>query len=191
MAVTDQTDEFTSEGLAAYDVVVWLSTTGDVLDDPEQEAFEEFIRGGGGYIGIHAAADCEYDWPWYGELLGNGAWFNSHPSIQEARLETEIDIAGWGDETFFTEEWYNFRENPRPVVRVLQTLDETSYDPGSGAMGDDHPITWAHLFEGGRVFYTGLGHRSETYDDPRFRDQLLAAVRWTSGGSSVMPLTQP
>jgi len=186
---TDQTDLFTTEGLDDFDVVVWLSTTGDVLDNDEQDAFEAFIQGGGGYVGIHAAADCEYGWPWYGDLLGGGAWFNSHPSIQEARLVLEDathPITGtWEAETIFEDEWYNFQNNPRDFVDVIQTLDESSYDPGSGAMGDDHPIAWSHLFDGGRVFYTALGHRSETYEDSRFRDQIRDAIEWTGFSSRI------
>lgn len=181
---TDETTLFSAAGLAAFDVVVWLSTTGDVLDDPEQDAFQDYIRAGGGYVGIHAAADCEYDWPWYGQLLGNGAWFQSHPTIQTATLERDSDgppDSGFPDaQTDFEDEWYNFQENPRSVVQVLMTLDESSYNPGSGAMGADHPITWVHEFEGGRAFYTGLGHRSQTFQDQRFRTQILNAILWTT-----------
>ena len=183
--VTEETTLFTPASLTLYDVVVWLSTTGDVLDTPEQDAFEGFIQAGGGYVGIHAAADCEYDWPWYGELLGNGAWFLSHPAIQTATLELENPGhpgAGFSlAETPFEDEWYNFQANPRPVVDVVMTLDETSYDPGAGAMGADHPIVWAHNFAGGRVFYTALGHRSETYNDPRFKEQIRGAIGWAAG----------
>lgn len=185
--VTDETDEFTPSALALYDVVVWLSTTGDVLDDVEQDAFEGFMRAGGGYVGIHAAADCEYDWPWYGELLGNGAWFLSHPAIQTAILELENPShpgAGFTEAfTPFEDEWYNFQANPRPAVDVVLTLDESSYDPGPGAMGADHPIAWAHDFEGGRAFYTALGHRPETFMDDRFKAQVAGAIRWAVGAT--------
>ncbi|MEM7048794.1 MAG: ThuA domain-containing protein [Acidobacteriota bacterium] len=185
VTVTDQTTVFTPVGLGAFDVVVWLSTTGDVLDAPEQAAFEGFIQSGGGYVGIHAAADCEYGWPWYGELLGNGAWFLSHPAIQTATLELEAPThpgAGFtAPTTSFEDEWYNFRANPRSVVEVVLTLDEDSYNPGSGAMGDDHPIAWAHDFDGGRAFYTALGHRSETFQDSRFKEQIRGALAWAAG----------
>lgn len=181
---TEETDLFTPASLANYDVVIWLSTTGDVLDADEQAAFEGFIQGGGGWLGIHAAADCEYDWPWYGQLLGNGAWFRSHPPIQVATLEVEDPFhpgAGtFETTTSFEDEWYNFRANPRPVVNVVMTLDETSYDPGKGAMGDDHPIAWAHPFDGGRAFYTALGHRPQTFADPRFKEKIRGALRWVS-----------
>ena len=187
VTVTEETTLFTAAGLADFDVVVWLSTTGDVLDDPEQAAFEGYIRGGGGYVGIHAAADCEYSWPWYGLLLGNGAWFDSHPAIQTATLERDNPgppDSGFPEaQTAFEDEWYNFQANPRPAVTVLLTLDESSYNPGGGAMGADHPITWFHEFDGGRAFYTGLGHRSQTYQDSRFRDQIRNALLWASQAS--------
>lgn len=183
--VTAETDAFTPASLSLYDVVVWLSTTSDVLDPPEEAAFEGFIQAGGGYVGIHAAADCEYSWPWYGELLGNGAWFDSHPAIQTATLVLESPAhpgaGGFGAMTSFTEEWYNFQANPRAAVDVVMTLDESSYDPGAGAMGDDHPIAWAHHFDGGRAFYTAMGHRSETYQDARFKDQIRGAILWAAG----------
>lgn len=183
--VTAETAVFTTASLALYDVVVWLSTTGDVLDAPEQAAFEGFVQAGGGYVGIHAAADCEYDWLWYGELLGQGAWFDSHPPIQTATLLLENPAhpgAGlFESTTSFSDEWYNFRVNPRTVVDVVLALDEASYDPGAGAMGDDHPIAWAHEFDGGRAFYTGLGHRPETYQDIRFKTQIRGAIRWAGG----------
>lgn len=182
--VTAETDAFTPATLALYDVVVWLSTTGDVLDPPEEAAFEGFIEAGGGYVGIHAAADCEYGWPWYGDLLGNGAWFASHPPIQPATLVLEDPAhpgaGSFGTVTTFTDEWYNFRANPRSVADVVMTLDESSYDPGAGAMGEDHPVVWAHDFDGGRAFYTVLGHRSATYQDARFKDQIRGAILWAA-----------
>lgn len=176
---------FTEANLALYDTVVWLSTTGDVLDATEQTAFEGFVQAGGGWVGIHAAADCEYDWPWYGGLLGNGAWFDSHPAVQEAILDLDgVGEPGAGSfpaSRSMTEEWYNFQANPRPVAAIVLTVDESTYDPGSGAMGPDHPIAWHHLWDGGRAFYTALGHRPETWTDPDFRSQVRAAIQWTAG----------
>lgn len=182
---TEATTAFVPATLALYDTTVWLSTTGDVLDAPEQAAFEDYIGTGGGYVGIHAAADCEYSWPWYGELLGNGAWFLSHPAIQAATLDLEDPghpgAGHFGAETTFTEEWYNFQANPRPAADVIMTIDETSYEPGPGAMGDDHPIVWAHRVGAGRAFYTVLGHSPATYTDPRFEEQVRRAVLWSAG----------
>ncbi|MEL7059375.1 MAG: ThuA domain-containing protein [Acidobacteriota bacterium] len=185
VTVTDEATDIEPATLSGVQVVVWMSTTGDVLDPEQEDAFRAFMNAGGGYVGVHASVDCEYGWPWYGELLGNGAWFGGHPPTQEATLVLERpDAPGAGTfeaTTPFTEEWFNFQANPRPVVDVVMTVDESSYDPGPGAMGDDHPIAWSHAFAGGRVFYTALGHRPETYSDPRFVEQIREAIVWAAG----------
>lgn len=174
---------FHADTLGQYATVVWLNTTGDVLDATQQAAYADYVANGGGYVGIHAAADTEYDWPFYGELLA-GAWFHSHPAIQSAHLlradDTHAAALAWPAQSMFTDEWYNFRANPRSNVQVLLRLDETSYDPGTGAMGDDHPIAWLRSVGQGRAFYTGLGHRSETFADPAFRAHLLEGIVWSA-----------
>ena len=125
---------FSTAGLAPFAAVVFLNTTGTVLDAGQKQAFETWVRGGGGFVGVHAAADTEYQWPFYGELLGGDAWFLSHPAIQDAQLDVET-----GDDRAtrhlparfgFRDEWYNFRANPRPAVTVLLRIDEASYAPG-------------------------------------------------------------
>lgn len=177
-AVTATEDAFTP---AAHDVVVFLSTSGEVLDEAQRTAFESYVEGGGGYVGVHAAADTGYDWPWYGELVG--AWFETHPEIQQARFVTEDGThpatAHLPPVWTRTDELYDFRTNPRGRVHVLQTLDESSYT--GGGMGADHPITWCHPQGRGRAFYTGLGHTSESYADPAFRALLLGAIRYAAG----------
>jgi type 1 glutamine amidotransferase len=182
---TEDPSDFNDENLAGFDVVVFLSTTADVLDDGQQAAFERYIRAGGGWVGVHAAADTEYDWPWYGQLLGGGAYFKSHPEIQTVQLEVEnathSATAHLPPSFSLEDEWYNFQQNPRPAVSVLMTLDESSYSPGADAMGEDHPIAWFHEFDGGRAFYTALGHRSELYADPLFTQHLLGGIRWAAG----------
>ena len=165
---------------------MWLSTTGDVLDEAQQAAFEGYIRAGGGYVGVHAAADTEYSWPWYGELVG--AYFNSHPANQNAKVDvidrthpsTSHLQAAW---TRF-DEWYNYRSSPRQKVHVLAELDESSYSPGGGAMGDDHPIAWCRNFDGGRTWYTGMGHTQESYADSAFRSHLAGGILWAAGLAS-------
>jgi len=151
---TEDAAAFTDTNLARYQAVVWLSTTGDVLDATQQSAFERYIHAGGGYAGVHAAADTEYDWAWYGRLVG--AYFNSHPAIQQATVKVEDhshpSTASLPDSWTRTDEWYNFRTDPRANVHVLASLDETTYQPGTGAMGD-HPTAWCQNFEGGRSWY--------------------------------------
>ena len=179
---TEDSSVFRAGDLDHYATVVWLNTTGDVLDDEEQQGFQRYIEAGGGYVGVHSAADTEYEWPFYGELLGGEAWFRSHPAIQEAELVVDDGVhpssAHLPARFAFTDEWYNFRDNPRPAVNVLLTLDEDSYDPGVDGMGD-HPIAWFHEPSGGRAWYTGLGHRRETYSDGAFRLHLLGGILWT------------
>lgn len=183
----DQSEDptkFNDATLADYDVVIWLSTTADVLDDDQQNAFQRYIEAGGGWVGVHAAADTEYDWPWYGQLLGNNAWFLQHPMIQTAQLDVEkadhASTAHLPARFPLQDEWYNFRANPRSAVNVLLRLDETSYLPGDGAMGD-HPIAWYHEVDGGRAFYTALGHRVELYTDPQYTQHLLGGIQWAAG----------
>jgi type 1 glutamine amidotransferase len=177
---TEDASRFSATGLASYDVVVFLLTTGDVLDDGQQAAFETWVRAGGGYVGVHSAADTEYDWPFYGELVG--AYFSDHPAVQAATVNVErMDNpataslpATWPR----TDEWYNFRADPRPQVTVLATVDESTYT--GGTMGADHPIAWAHERLGGRAFYTAMGHAADAYAEPLFRQHLVGALRWAA-----------
>lgn len=181
VVTTEDAARFNEKDLRPLSCVVFLNTTGDVLDDAQQKHFETFIRNGGGYVGVHSAADTEYDWPWYGQLVG--AWFKTHPRIQPAKINVE-------DRTFpatsmlppvwdRTDEWYVYRDNPRPNVKVLMSLDETSYE--GGGMNGDHPTSWYHDFDGGRAFYTGGGHTNESYAEPLFRKHLTGAIMWASG----------
>jgi type 1 glutamine amidotransferase len=174
---TEDPSAFSDANLAGYQAVVFALTTGDVLDGGGRAAFERYIRAGGGYVGIHSASDTEYDWPWYGELMG--AYFDSHPDIQAASLISEDPSQP--DAWVRTDEWYNFRLNPRPSVQVLLRLDESSYRGGS--MGEDHPVAWYHAFDGGRAWYTGMGHTRETYREPRFMRHLLAGIEYAAGVS--------
>jgi type 1 glutamine amidotransferase len=219
--IADQTSQrFTDEGLAPFDVVVWLNTVGGIngspplLTDDEWAAFERYIQAGGGYAGIHGASDCCEESAWYGDLLGNGARFNGHPSgiegspgclgafpgaaggtgscfqavviNEDARHPTTRHLpARWS----VSDELYNFRASPRGAVRVLQSLDESSYDfqphpfirAWGALMGEDHPITWCHQYDGGRVWYTGLGHDAAAYADGESLFMILKGIRWAAG----------
>ncbi len=182
---TEDANAFTSRNLRRYDAVVFLSTTGDVLDPAGQRAFEGYIRHGGGYVGIHAAADTEYDWAFYGGLAG--AYFQSHPAIQPATVVTEDrahpSTSGLPPTWNRTDEWYNYRSNPRERVHVLASLDESSYT--GGTMNGDHPIAWCQDYQGGRAFYTGFGHTKESYTDPAFRGHLLGGIRYAIGDAQA------
>ena len=173
---------FTPENLVKYDAVIFMNTNGiDVLGPEQKTAFEGYIQTGGGYVGVHSAAATEYEWPWYNELVG--AYFDNHPEPQEADVlvldrvhpSTVHLPARWRR----FDEWYNYRTNPRNDVHVLAVLDERSYE--GGEMGHDHPIVWAHEFDGGRAWYTGLGHTEESYEDPTFLQHLLGGIEWAAG----------
>ncbi len=182
---TEDGASFTEENLAQYDVVVWMSTTGDVLSAEQQTAFEHYIENGGGYAGVHAASDTEYDWPWYGELVG--AYFSGHPAEQNATVKVEDhahpSTADLGDTWTRYDEWYNFRTNPRSAVHVLASLDEKSYT--GGTMGIDHPTAWCQNYDGGRSWYTGGGHTDASYTDPAFLTHLLGGIKTAAGAENA------
>ncbi|MER5525574.1 ThuA domain-containing protein [Streptomyces sp. NPDC002677] len=166
--------------LDGYAAVVFLSTSGEILTPAGRARLAAHVEAGGGFAGVHAAACTEYDWPYYGELLG--ARFDRHPEYQPGRAVVEDHghpatrqlPAVWD----FTDEWYDFRDNPRGRVRVLLRADESSYD--GGAMGDDHPLAWCREQGAGRVFYTALGHAREAYRDPAFLAHLHGGLAWVA-----------
>jgi type 1 glutamine amidotransferase len=191
---TENAAAFTDENLANYDVVIFLCTTGDVLNAAQQGAFERYIQAGGGYAGIHSASDTEYDWPWYGGLVG--AYFRDHPGS----VNSQYQVATMNVEDRHTaatrrlgrtwtreEEWYNFRTNPRDDVHVLLSVDESTYDPrgysvpgGSPGMGD-HPISWCQPYDGGRAFYTALGHKGVYWEEPLLLSHVLGGIEMAAG----------
>jgi type 1 glutamine amidotransferase len=182
---TEDPADFTDERLARYDVVIWLNTDSEVMNEDARRAFERYIRAGGGWVGVHAAAATEYDWAWYGQLIGGAAYFLGHPAVQPAQVNVEIadhpSTQHLPQSFTLQDEWYSFRANPRASVRVLMTLNESSYGVGDLAMGGDHPIAWYHEFDGGRAWYTALGHPNELYTDSRFTAHLLGGIRWAAG----------
>ncbi|WP_027344156.1 ThuA domain-containing protein [Hamadaea tsunoensis] len=193
VTATEDAGQFATANLAQYQAVIWLMTTGDVLNDAQQTAFQSYIGSGGGYVGIHSAADTEYDWPFYGELVG--AYFDSHPAIQQVTVRVEpptnASTAHLPTNWVRTDELYNYRTNPRSKVRVLMNLDESTYTGGN--MGGDHPITWCRTYGGGRSWYTGLGHTEASYTDPNFTKMLLGGIQIAAGAvaADCSPVTNP
>ncbi|MDU0289906.1 ThuA domain-containing protein [Saccharothrix longispora] len=181
VTTTEDSNHFTASNLARYEAVVFLNTTGDVLDATQQTAFESYVRGGGGYVGVHSASDTEYDWPFYGELVGT--YFASHPAVQQATVRVEdrahAATAHLGPTWTRTDEWYDFRGSVRSTARVLASLDESTYS--GGRMGADHPHTWCKAVQGGRSFYTGGGHTRAGYAEAGFRALLLGGIRYAAG----------
>lgn len=186
LSATEDATQFTDEVLGQFAAVAFLSTTGDVLDDAEQAAFERYIGAGHGFVGVHAAADCEYDWPWYGGLVG--AYFAGHSDVVPANVllepVTHAALTGLPSPWQRKDEWYGFRTNPRAQVQVLLDVDETSFDAGPGSMGADHPVAWCHEYQGGRAFYTALGHTPEAFTDALFLAHLWGGLTWAAGLTS-------
>jgi type 1 glutamine amidotransferase len=183
---TEDPAVFVDAELAAYDVIVFLSSSGDVFDAAQQAAFERFIRTPSprkGFVGIHGASTTEYDWPFYEGLVG--AFFREHPpDLQSATVVVEADhpsTASLPARWTRIDEWYAFRTNPRPNVTVLLSLDESTYTPGAAHMSGDHPVAWSRTYEGARVFYTSLGHTSESYQEELFLDHLVGGIEWAAG----------
>jgi cytochrome c len=180
---TEDANEFQPNKLKAFDAIVFLSSTGKLFNPSQEKALVGFIHAGGGFVGIHAAADAEYDWPWYGQLVGG--FFLQHPAIQDAVVNIEDtsdpSTQGLPNPWHRRDEWYDYKANPRANVHVLASLDQTSYT--GSKMGDDHPIMWKHEFEGGRSWYTGMGHTAESYHDPLYLKMLSEGIEWACGAS--------
>jgi cytochrome c len=177
---TSDDAKIVESNLKKYSAVVFLSTTGPLLTANERNDFERYIQAGGGYVGIHAAADAEYDWHWYGRLVGG--YFVSHPAQQEAVLHvvdrTHISTKHLPAEWKRKDEWYNYKELNKDV-HVLITIDETSYK--GGINGANHPMAWYHNYDGGRAWYTELGHTDESYSDPLYLKHILGGILWAMG----------
>lgn len=184
---------FTDRYLEQFKVIIFLNTTGDILDSAQQKVMERFISSGKGFVGIHSAADTEYDWHWYTQLVGR--MFQIHPVIQTAKL-TIIDsvfpgLQGFAGNKLWTDEWYEFGPEKVPDLHYILGVDESSYNPivaranrdnkGMG-MGKFHPIAWYHHYDGGRSFYTALGHMPVVFSDPAFLNHLYAGIYWAATG---------
>lgn len=184
VTATENADYFVEDSLKQYAAVIFMNTTRDVLNDVQQADFERYIQAGGGFVGVHAATDTEYDWPWYAKLVG--AVFDNHPKIQEARLRVEnrahpatvhLDSV-W----MKSDEWYNFK-NINPDIKVLITIDENSYEGGTNQ--NKHPISWYHEYDGGRSFYTEMGHTDETFENPKFLAHLLGGIQYAMANDGL------
>ena len=181
----------TDKYLEQFQVIIFLSTTGDIFDSAQQKVMERFIQSGKGFVGIHSASDTEYDWEWYNKLVGR--MFQIHPVIQTARLNIIDDkfpgMQGFANNKLWTDEWYEFGPEKIAGLNYILSVDENSYDPkvqwgekkGAG-MGKLHPVAWYHNFDGGRSFYTALGHLPSIYSDAAFLNHLYAGIFWAATG---------
>src|SRR5687767_3237057 len=185
--VTENASAFTDRNLRRFHAVVFLNTTGDVLNAAQQDAFERYIQAGGGWVGIHSATDTEYEWPWYGRLAG--AYFAGHPNDPNVRKGTfrvldksHPSTEGLPDRWEREDEFYNFKAIDRDI-RVLVDIDETSYQGGTN--GARHPMSWYHAYDGGRAFYTNMGHTEATFSEALFLRHLLGGLRYAMGTGAI------
>jgi cytochrome c len=183
---TENAANFTEDSLQKYAAVIFLNTTGDVLDNFQEADFERYIQSGGGFVGIHSATDTEYEWGWYGELVG--AYFDSHPAgVHKASLivkdKTFGATATLPEKWEHTDEWYNFKKISKNT-HLLMTVDEKTYQGGTN--GADHPISWYHDFDGGRAFYTELGHTDESYTEANFLSHILGGIKYAIGENQAL-----
>jgi type 1 glutamine amidotransferase len=187
----DDPKSFTDKNLEQFQVVIFLNTTGDIFDTAQQKVMERFIHAGKGFVGIHSASDTEYDWDWYTKLVGR--MFYIHPAIQTAKLKV-LDskfpgLQGFADGKLWTDEWYTFDKENVSDLNYILGVDETTYNPKvnwgakkSDGMGQLHPLSWYHNFDGGRSFYTALGHIPVIFSDPAFLNHLYAGILWAATG---------
>jgi type 1 glutamine amidotransferase len=185
---------FNDKELEKYAVVIFLSTTGNILNDEQQAAFEKFIRAGKGFVGIHSASDTEYEWPWFTKMVG--MMFKIHPQNQTAYLKVEsVNFPGmerFPAKLLWTDEWYEFQERKADDLKFLLSVDEKTYNPnvkwgtneGKG-MGNFHPISWYHPYDGGRAFYTALGHIPLTFSDQIFQNHIYGGIYWAATGKGM------
>ncbi|MFM9910766.1 MAG: ThuA domain-containing protein [Chitinophagaceae bacterium] len=182
---TENTDYISEDSLKNYAAVIFLHTTGDILNNYQEADFERYIQAGGGYMGIHAASDAEYDWGWYGKLVGG--YFESHPEQQEAILnvvdQTHGSTKHLPKEWKRKDEWYNFKKL-NPDVKVLIKIDEKSYKGGKN--GDTHPMAWYHDYDGGRAFYTEMGHTEESFTDDNYLKHMLGGIQYSIGDNKKL-----
>jgi type 1 glutamine amidotransferase len=182
---------FNDRYVEQFQVIIFLNTTGNIFDTAQQKVMERFIKSGKGYVGIHSASDTEYDWEWYTKLVGR--MFNIHPAVQTARLKILDNkfpgLQGFENGKLWTDEWYDFSPEKIQGLNYVLAVDESSYNPKvqwgqkkSDGMGQLHPLAWYHEYDGGRSFYTALGHLPTNFSEPAFLNHLYAGIFWAATG---------
>lgn len=191
LSLLEDPNGITDKNLQNFQVVIFLNTTGDIFDSAQQKVMERFIQSGKGFVGIHSASDTEYGWDWYTKLVGR--MFHIHPTIQTAVLDV-VDPAfpglqGFAGHKLWTDEWYEFGPENVPDLKYILAVDESSYNPKADwgskkgvGMGKFHPIAWYHNYDGGRSFYTALGHMPTDFTDPIFLSHVYAGIFWAATG---------
>jgi uncharacterized protein len=186
---SEDPEVFTAEKLEAYKVIVFVSTTTDPKK-PESEwfvgarrdALVGFLKDGKGVVGIHAAGDSHYHWPWYGQMIGG--YFERHPKGTPKGTQTVVDskhpaTAKLPRTITRNDEWYYYKDF-NPLMHVLITVDPATIGNGEADV-NPNPVVWYHQFGGGRVFYSGLGHTSESYGEKYIIDLLTGGLKYAAG----------
>jgi type 1 glutamine amidotransferase len=184
---SEDANDFSKENLTNYNVVIFLNTTGNLFDEDQKKAFKKYINNGNGFLGIHAASNTEEQWTWFTNMVG--ATFKNHPKVQKAKVHINNDnehpaVNHLKKEEIFKDEWYNFKKPVAQHVNVLAFVDESSYK-GKKMNTKNHPITWYHHYDGGRIFYTGLGHTNESYSDNRFQKMIKGGILWVANTKQI------
>lgn len=189
--VWEDPNAFTDKYLEQFQVIIFLSTSGNIFDSTQKKVMERFIQSGKGFVGIHSASDTEYDWAWYTKLVGR--MFHIHPVLQTAKLKvldvTFPGLQGFANDKLWTDEQYEFGEEKISELNYILGVDESSYNTkvqwgekkGNG-MGEFHPLAWYHTYDGGRSFYTALGHLPSIYSDSAFLEHIYAGIFWAATG---------
>jgi uncharacterized protein len=186
-----EASKITDKLLEGFQVIIFLNTTGDIFDSTEQKAIEKFIQSGKGFVGIHSASDTEYGWDWYTKLVGR--MFYLHPPTQTAKLNVTVNsfpgLQGFAGSPWWTDEWYEFGEEKVKDLTYILSVDESTYKPDAKnatktarGMGSFHPIAWYHHYDGGRSFYTALGHVPAVYKEQAFLNHIYAGIFWAATG---------
>ena len=186
---SEESEVFNERILSDINVIVFLNTTGDILDDNQQLELQRYIQAGGGFVGIHSATDTEYKWSYYNQLVG--AYFDSHPETAKATVNVlnrdHISTQHLPQNWIRIDEWYNFKKI-NPGINVLMQVDEATYK--GGAHGSNHPICWYRNFDGGRMWYTGLGHTAESYVEPLFIEHVWGGIQYAAGPMQKIDYSQ-
>ena len=177
---TEDSTMINEKVLSDFNVLVFLNTSGNILGTDEEKSVENFVKNGGGFVGIHAAVDTEYDWLWYGKMIG--AYFSDHPKIQKAVIDvddnTHVSTKHLPVRWERIDAWYNLKNELDENISVLAFIDESSYT--GGKHGDKHPFSWYHNYDGGKVWITLGGHTEENYSEINFLKHILGGIKYAA-----------
>lgn len=184
---TDDPSIFTPEKLRKINCIIFSNSNNQAFEtEAQKQAFIAYTHNGGGFVGIHSASGSERQWPWFWAMVGGK--FVRHPELQKFTIKVvdknhpATDFLGdswaWEDECYYTDQL-------NPDIHVLLAADLTTIVddkkvqyPGT-TFGNFFPLSWCHEFEGGRQFYTALGHKAEYYKDEKFLKHLLGGIKWS------------